>query len=119
VSLAWLLLAAHVQVAALPQVGYATWYSAPQGVKTASGEVFDARGLTAAHRTLPFGTCVSVTRVDTSRTVRVRITDRGPFAGKERIIDLSPAAAERLGMSRMGVAKVRLGRCLRRRRQTR
>lgn len=95
---------------ALPQEGYATWYSAPSGAKTASGEVFDTKRLTAAHRTLPFGTCVDVTRLDTGKTVRVRITDRGPYAAKDRIIDLSYAAAVRIGMETMGVARVRLRR---------
>lgn len=91
------------------QEGYATWYGARfAGRRTASGEPFDPSRLTAAHRTLPFGTVVDVTRVDTGVTVRVRITDRGPFGHADRIIDLSRGAAERIDLVRMGVAKVQL-----------
>ena len=61
-----------------------------------------------AHRTLPFGTWVDVTRVDTGATVRVRITDRGPFGHADRIIDLSRGAADRVGLVRAGVTKVEL-----------
>jgi rare lipoprotein A len=94
-----------------PQVeqGYATWYGAAfAGRKTASGERFDPGAFTAAHRTLPFGTWVEVKRVDTGETVRVRITDRGPFAAPSarRIIDLSRGAAEKIGLVRAGVAPV-------------
>src|SRR5882672_6722410 len=68
------------------QVGYATWYGAAlAGHMTASGERFDPSRMTAAHRSLPFGTWVDVTRVDTGQTVRVRIIDRGPFGHQERI----------------------------------
>jgi rare lipoprotein A len=90
------------------EVGLATWYGDRlAGNKTASGEIFDPRRMTAAHRTLKLGTWVEVRRVDTGTTVRVRINDRGPF-GKEqtRIIDLSRAAADRLGMIRDGVVRV-------------
>jgi rare lipoprotein A len=91
------------------QTGLATWYgSAFAGRKTANGERFDPMQLTAAHRTLPFGTWVEVRRVDTGRTVRVRITDRGPFGDSRRIIDLSKKAAEDLGIIRDGVAHVEL-----------
>ena len=91
------------------RVGYATWYGAQlAGRTTASGERFDPSKLTAAHRSLPFGTWLEVTRVDTGATVRVRVTDRGPFGHEERIIDLSHAAAKRLGMLASGVAKVQL-----------
>lgn len=87
--------------------GYATWYGgAFAGRKTASGERFDPRAMTAAHRSLPFGTWVEVTRESTGQSVRVRITDRGPFGDPARIIDLSRAAAERLDMLRTGVARV-------------
>lgn len=90
------------------QVGIASWYGETfQGRTTASGELFDYRKLTAAHRTLPFDTYVEVTRLDNGRKVVVRINDRGPFV-HGRIIDLSKAAAERLGMIRDGVAKVRV-----------
>ena len=89
-----------------PQQGLATYYAdSLAGNKTASGERYDPSELTAAHRTLPFGTIVDVTRKD-GRSVRVRINDRGPFAGKKRIIDLSRKAAEELGMIRDGVVPV-------------
>lgn len=90
------------------QVGEASWYGeALRGRKTASGEPFNPDAMTAAHRTLPFGTWVTVRLVNSAAYVRVRITDRGPFA-KGRIIDLSRAAAEQLGMVRAGVAQVAL-----------
>jgi rare lipoprotein A len=91
------------------QVGYATWYGGKlAGRPTASGERFDPRQMTAAHRTLPFGTWVEVRRVDTGDSVRVRITDRGPFGHEERIIDLSQGAAKKLGIVRTGVARVEI-----------
>ena len=64
--------------------------------------------MTAAHRSLPFGTWVDVTRVDTGQTVRVRITDRGPFGHEERIIDLSHEAAKELGILKRGVTRVKV-----------
>jgi rare lipoprotein A len=89
------------------QVGYATWYGqAFAGRRTASGERFDPRKMTAAHRSLSFGTWVEVKRIDTGDTVRVRITDRGPFGHEDRIIDLSRAAAERLGVLKAGLTRV-------------
>jgi rare lipoprotein A len=91
------------------QDGNATWYGAAfAGRKTASGEPFNPLGLTAAHRTLPFGTWVEVTRVDTGASVRVRITDRGPYASasQHRIIDLSRGAAERIDLVKSGVTRV-------------
>lgn len=89
--------------------GLATWYGAKfAGKRTASGEPFDPRAYTAAHRTLPFGTWVEVRRLDDGRRVRVRINDRGPYGGRGRIIDLSQAAAEALGMIRDGVVRVTL-----------
>ncbi len=89
------------------QVGYATWYGrALAGRRTASGERFDPDKMTAAHRTLPFGTWVEVKRLDTGDTVRVRITNRGPFGHEERIIDLSQAAASRIGLTRVGLSRV-------------
>jgi rare lipoprotein A len=91
------------------QEGNATWYGAAlAGRKTASGERFDPSQLTAAHRTLPFGTWVEVTRVDTGQSVRVRITDRGPFGREDRIIDLSRAAAEVIDLVKKGVARVQV-----------
>ena len=68
------------------------------GSKTASGEITNPRGFTAAHRTLPFGTMVEVTNCRNGRTVVVRINDRGPFI-RGRIIDVTPAAAKELGFS--------------------
>ena len=89
------------------QAGYATWYGGRlAGHHTANGELFDPRQMTAAHRSLPFGTWVEVTCVDTGMRVRVRITDRGPFGHEDRIIDLSRAAADHLGIRYRGVAPV-------------
>ena len=86
--------------------GLASWYGEPfHGRRTASGEVFDMNALTAAHKTLPFGTRVRVFNPATGLQVVVRINDRGPFTGG-RIIDLSRAAAERIGLIRAGVAPV-------------
>jgi rare lipoprotein A len=78
------------------------------GRATASGEPYDEDSLTAAHRTLPFGTRVRVTHLNSQRSVTVRINDRGPVP-RNRIIDLSPAAARAIGLrARKGVARVRL-----------
>lgn len=74
---------------------------------TATGERFDPSQMTAAHRTLPFGTRVRVTRVDTGQSVVVRINDRGPFK-PGRVIDLSEGAARNLHMMNAGLANVRL-----------
>jgi rare lipoprotein A len=99
---------AHVD-AGWSQAGMATWYGdALAGHKTASGERFDPGAMTAAHRTLPLGTWVEVTRVDTGKRVRVRINDRGPFGKHDRVIDLSKAAAKRIDMLRAGVVRVEL-----------
>jgi peptidoglycan lytic transglycosylase len=88
------------------QQGEASWYGPGfQGKKTASGERFDTNKLTAAHRTLPFGTEVRVTNTANGRSVTVRINDRGPFIAG-RIIDLSRAAAEKLDMLGTGTAEV-------------
>jgi rare lipoprotein A len=90
------------------QCGQASWYGPGfHGNLTANGEVFNQNALTAAHPSLPFGTRVRVTW--NNRSVDVRINDRGPFTGG-RIIDLSAAAASRLGMRDIGVAQV----CIRR-----
>ena len=85
-----------------PQTGIASVYS---GEKTANGEYAHASGLTAAHRTLPFGTFVEVTNLKTGRSVIVRINDRGPFIAG-RIIDLTPAGAKAIGSD--GLAPVAL-----------
>ncbi len=90
--------------------GRASWYgNAFAGRRTASGGIFDPAALTAAHRTLPFGTQVRVTSVATGRSVVVTITDRGPYVGN-REIDLSRAAAEAIGIRIAGVGQVTLER---------
>ena len=101
--------AASAQSVQPPSVsGIASWYGAPyHGQRSASGEIYDQEKLTAAHRTLPFGTRVRVRRLDRDGSVVVRINDRGPFV-KSRIIDLSHAAAARLGITDGGVAPVTL-----------
>jgi rare lipoprotein A len=90
------------------QRGMASWYGAEQGHQTSSGERFDPRQLTAAHRHLPFGTVVRVTNRLNGLTVEVRINDRGPFAGGGRIIDVSSAAADQLQMKKEGVVPVEI-----------
>jgi rare lipoprotein A len=92
------------QKIAFAQTGIASWYI---DRRTASGERYSARALTAAHRKLPFGTRVRVTNMNNNRSVVVRITDRGPYI-RNRIIDLSQAAAKELGMIHSGVARVRV-----------
>jgi rare lipoprotein A len=88
--------------------GVASWYGVPyDGRKTSSGEIFDMRAMTAAHRTLPFDTWVEVTNLTNGKQVTVRVNDRGPFVGG-RIIDLSMAAADRIDMVRAGIAQVKL-----------
>lgn len=90
------------------QEGMASWYGqSHHGKKTASGEAFDQEALTAAHRTLPFGTVVRVTHLASNRTVTVRINDRGPYSDG-RIIDLSARSAQDLGIAKLGVARVRI-----------
>jgi len=90
------------------QEGVAAYYAtAFHGRRTASGSIYDERDLTAAHRTLPFGTRVRVTHLENGKEVVVTINDRGPFT-KGRVIDLSREAARRLDLIRDGVARVRL-----------
>jgi rare lipoprotein A len=92
------------------EVGMASYYADRfHGRKTASGERYDRQALTAAHRRLPFGTRVKVTRLDDGRSVTVRINDRGPFV-RGRVIDLSYAAACKLGILKQGVVKICLVR---------
>lgn len=100
-------LATNTHAAELPHASYglASFYA--EGPRTASGERFDRHKLTAAHRTLPFGTRVRVTNVATGRSVTVRINDRGPFV-PGRVVDVSYSAAELLGITGRGVAKVKL-----------
>ncbi|MGO9361258.1 MAG: septal ring lytic transglycosylase RlpA family protein [Xanthobacteraceae bacterium] len=88
--------------AARAETGVAAYY---QGGRTASGEVSAPGSLTAAHRTLPFGTMVRVTNLHNGRSVSVRVNDRGPH-GRGRIIDVSYAAARQLGMIDAGTARV-------------
>jgi rare lipoprotein A len=92
------------------QVGFASWYGKPhQGRKTASGERFSPGQLTAAHRSLPLGTKVQVTNLRTQQHVVVKINDRGPYGGgKRRIIDLSEAAAQRVGLLARGTERVQV-----------
>ena len=88
--------------------GEASYYAdSLHGGKTASGEKYNKRDSTAAHRTLPFGTKVKVTNLDNGKSVWVRINDRGPHV-KNRIIDVSGAAARKLGITESGTTKVRL-----------
>jgi rare lipoprotein A len=94
--------AAETQVASH---GLASFYT--EGTRTANGEKFDTQELTAAHRTLPFGTRLRVTNVATGRSVTVRVNDRGPFI-PGRVVDVSHSAAETLGMVGGGIAKVKL-----------
>ncbi len=90
------------------ETGLASWYGPEfHGRPTSSREIFNQHDLTAAHRTLPFGTVVQVTNLENGRQVNVRINDRGPFI-KDRIIDLSYAAARMLDMIGPGIARVRL-----------
>lgn len=90
------------------ETGLASWYGHPyHGRASASGEIYDMERMTAAHRTLPFGTMVRVHDLDSRQTVDVRINDRGPFVDG-RIIDLSHAAARAIEMLGPGTARVRL-----------
>lgn len=95
-----------IDLAKADQLGHASWYSLPANI-TANGERMDPNELTAAHRSLPFGTRVLVENLSNGRSVVVRINDRGPFIGG-RIIDLSKAAASSIGMINAGTAKVRV-----------
>lgn len=93
-----------------PEVGLASFYARSlQGRRTASGSRYDARAMTCAHRTHAFGTFLRVTDLETGRSVVVRVTDRGPFTAG-RVVDLSWAAARRLGIVDRGVARVRVER---------
>ncbi|MYZ49079.1 septal ring lytic transglycosylase RlpA family protein [Propylenella binzhouense] len=91
--------------AASAQCGGASWYALHS--RTASGERMNPEAMTAAHRSLPFGTKVTVEDLKSGRAVTVRINDRGPFVGG-RVIDLSSAAAKKLGFRSRGLTRVRL-----------
>jgi peptidoglycan lytic transglycosylase len=89
-------------------VGFASWYGQRHhGHATASGEAFDMNKLTAAHRTMPFGTRLRVTNVGNGRSVVVRVNDRGPWVN-DRVLDVSQAAAKALGMVGDGVTKIEI-----------
>jgi rare lipoprotein A len=91
-----------------PSLGVASWYGPGfHGRLTANGERYNMNELTAAHRSLPFGTKVKVTNKSNGKSVVVRINDRGPYIGK-RVIDLSKAAAQRIGMVDAGIMTVEL-----------
>ena len=99
---------AHGGVAVSSLSGMASWYGPGfHGRRSASGEMFDQNALTAAHRTLPFGTQVRVTNLGTGQSVVVRINDRGPFS-HGRVIDLSAAAAGQIGLRASGVGRVQV-----------
>ena len=90
------------------QSGMASWYGGNfHGRKTANGETYNMNALTAAHKTLPFGTRVRVTNTRNGDSVEVRINDRGPFIAG-RVIDLSRAAAGQIGLTNTGVAPVKV-----------
>lgn len=90
------------------ETGIASWYGPGfHGKKTANGETFNTNAMTAAHRTLPFNTSLRVENLSNGKSVKVRINDRGPYA-KDRIIDLSKAAAKKLDMINAGTARVEL-----------
>lgn len=88
--------------------GVATYYADLfQGKRTASGELYDKNKLTAAHRTLPIGTKIKITRVDNHKSVVVRVNDRGPHS-RNKMLDVSKAAAEKIGLTKVGKATVKL-----------
>lgn len=105
VFVAFILRPHHTEAETTSQCGEASWYALTS--QTASGEMMDPSGLTAAHLTLPMGTQVLVTNLANGKTLEVRINDRGPYA-KNRLIDLSKAAADQLGFLNSGVANVRI-----------
>jgi rare lipoprotein A len=100
---------AHDRLAPKPTLaGIASWYGPGfHGRQTANGERYDMFGLTAAHRSLPFGTKVRVTNRQNGKSVVVRINDRGPYVG-QRVIDLSRGAAQAVSMTETGIAPVKL-----------
>jgi rare lipoprotein A len=101
-----LLLTLPLAAQAETERGLASYYAdSLHGGMTASGEPYDKHALTAAHRTLEFGTEIQVTYTKTGKSVRVRINDRGPFV-EDRIIDLSGAAARKIGLTSDGVGEV-------------
>lgn len=99
----------QLKVVAKPQIGVASYYSTKcnRGTKTASGQKLKDHELTAAHKTLKFGTEVKVTNLKNNKSTIVKITDRGPYV-KGRVIDLTLAAAKKLDMIKSGVTKVKV-----------
>jgi rare lipoprotein A (peptidoglycan hydrolase) len=88
------------------QFGFASWYGQElQGNPTANGEIYDMNGLTVAHRSLPFGTRLRITNLRNHRSLILRVNDRGPFSPR-RIVDVSWAAAKKLGFMGSGIALV-------------
>jgi rare lipoprotein A len=110
VFLALALAATPVQAAPSEQIGLASWYGDElRGKPTANGEPYNPDAMTAAHPTLPLGSFVEITALDTGRTVLVRVNDRGPYHGG-RILDMSFGAARALGMTGHGARPIRIGR---------
>lgn len=102
------MLLSNSAIAQITEIGLASFYADKfDGRTTASGEIFRQNKMTAAHRTLPFGTIVKVTNLDNNKTIEVTINDRGPFVEK-RIIDLSRVAAEKLDFIKQGTASVKI-----------
>lgn len=100
--------AAAAQDATVSETGLASWYGPEfKGRATASGEAYNPAYLTAAHRSLPFGSLVHVQNLDNQRDMVVRINDRGPFV-RGRMLDVSYAAARQLGMLQSGVGRIRM-----------
>jgi len=90
------------------ETGTASWYGKEfHGRKTASGEIFDMYGISAAHRTLPLGTTIRVTNLDNYKSIKVRVNDRGPFE-RNRVLELSYGAAKELGFVAQGTARVKI-----------
>ena len=90
------------------ETGTASWYGKEfHGRKTASGEIFDMYGISAAHRILPLGTTIRVTNLDNYMSIKVRVNDRGPFA-RNRVLELSYGAAKELGFVAQGTARVKV-----------
>jgi rare lipoprotein A len=105
--LIWLMSCVCINAFSL-ETGIASWYGGKfHGRKTSSGEVYDMYKLTAAHKTLPFGTMVLVTNLENNMSVTVKVNDRGPFV-KGRIIDLSKAAAMEINLVKTGVTQVKV-----------
>lgn len=103
--IAALIIALTITPACASEFGIASWYNDTQ---TASGEAFNPRGATCAHRTpLPFGTWLRVTDIETGRSTKCRVNDRGPFK-PNRIVDVTQAGADELGIRVRGLARVRV-----------